>query len=80
MGWFSGIVVFVVCWWIAFFVTLPFGIQTSDVPGPGHVASAPVKPRLKIKAAIATVVAALGTAIIAWIIETDAIRFSGWTP
>jgi predicted secreted protein len=54
-------VVFVIFWWIGFFIALPFGVKTTDAPEPGHAASAPIRPRLWIKAAFATVVASLVT-------------------
>lgn len=51
------IVVFGCVWWIIFFITLPFGVTVSDTPEKGHASSAPEKPRLVLKAVIATVIA-----------------------
>ncbi|MBT3171056.1 MAG: DUF1467 family protein [Rhodospirillaceae bacterium] len=72
MSWFNVGLIFLIAWWLAWFLTLPFGIKTPEKVEPGHASSAPVKPRLWIKAAIATVIAAVITAILVVIIE------SGW--
>lgn len=79
MNWFSGIVVYVILWWLAFFTTLPFGVrpphEVGEVAEPGHVASAPVKPRLWLKAGIASAVAAVFWVIAYWLIVSDYISF-----
>jgi predicted secreted protein len=72
MNVFNIALIFLISWWLAWFLTLPFGVKTADKVELGHASSAPVKPHLKIKAAIATVLAAIFTAIIVVIIE------SGW--
>ena len=66
---FGIIVVFLIFWWIAFFVTLPFGIRTSENPEPGHAPSAPVRPRLWIKAAIATAASVIITGAFFGVVE-----------
>lgn len=59
----NGIVVYVILWWIVFFVALPIGVRTGDDSDeeitPGTVSSAPVNPRIGMKMAITTLVAAL---------------------
>ena len=46
MNWFSGIVVFVIIWWVVFFMALPIGVRSPDEAGveveQGHATSAPV--------------------------------------
>ena len=71
MSVFSVALIFVIAWWIGWFLTLPFGIKAPDKAEPGHATSAPVKPRLIIKAAIATAIACVLTAIITVIIMSD---------
>lgn len=71
MSWFNVGLIFLIAWWLAWFLTLPFGIKAPEEIELGHASSAPVKPRLWIKAAIATVIAAVITAIIVVIIESD---------
>ena len=69
MSWVTGILVYVIIWWMVLFVTLPFGISPQEDPVLGTVASAPAKPRLWLKAGITTVVAALIWAVW-WVIDT----------
>ena len=75
MGWFSGFVVFVVIWWCVFFTTLPWGVHPPDDPEPGHAASAPVKPRILLKAAVTTAISAVLWGVAYWLITADIISF-----
>ena len=76
MGAASIVLVFIIVWWLVFFMVLPYGIRTSDKPGrPGTVASAPIKPRLWLKAAITTGIAAVITGIIVGVVEADFLTF-----
>ena len=81
MSWVSGIVVFLVLWWLVFFVTLPFGVRAPHEAGetvePGHADGAPVRPRLWLKAAIATAITAVLWGIAYWLIASDLISFRG---
>jgi predicted secreted protein len=54
--------IYVVVWWITIFAVLPIGVRSQDEAGehlPGSDPGAPVAPRLGLKAAITTVVAAV---------------------
>lgn len=79
MGWFSSFVVFVVLWWVVFFLVLPWGVKApheiGEEPGPGHAPSAPVRPRLWLKAAIVTVIAAVLWGIFYYVNAADLISF-----
>ncbi len=79
MTWFSGMVVFVIIWWLVFFMTLPVGVRSPDEAGvevgPGHAASAPVRPRIGLKAGITTAISVVLWGIAYWIIEADLISF-----
>jgi predicted secreted protein len=75
MNWFSGVVVFVIIWWCVFFMTLPCGVRTPDQPEKGHAASAPINPRLWLKAGVTTLVAAVLWAAVHWLIVSDQISF-----
>jgi predicted secreted protein len=63
MGPVSGIVVFVVLWWVIFFTMLPIGVRTHDDEGtqgePGHADSAPIKPLMWRKVLATTLIAAV---------------------
>lgn len=61
MNIFTGLMVYVVIWWLVFFAVLPFGVRTAEEAGerlePGFADSAPTRPRLWLKAAVTTVLA-----------------------
>lgn len=67
---FGGIVVFTIVWWIFFFMLLPWGVRREETPEEGHDAGAPVRPMLWRKAFVATILGAIGTAAVYWIVET----------
>lgn len=71
----GGVVVYVLSWWFCFMLALPFGAAPRENPEPGHAESAPARPRLKLKALIATVGAAVMWLAIRQIIEADLISF-----
>ncbi|MBL9029795.1 MAG: DUF1467 family protein [Caedimonas sp.] len=59
MGWVSGIVVYVMIWWVLIFMILPWGVRPETRPVSGCAAEAPARPYLGIKFALTTVLAAL---------------------
>jgi predicted secreted protein len=69
----GAVVTFVVVWWLIFFMALPFGVQPDENPQPGNVESAPARPRLLAKALVSTVLAALATWGIGWLIGSGLI-------
>ena len=71
----SLIVVFVLSWWFCFFMALPFGATAPVSPEIGHADSAPARPRVGLKASIATVLGVLMTIVIWQIVEADLITF-----
>lgn len=75
MNWLVGIGMYVVLWWIAIFAVLPWGVKPSPLGDPGHAAGAPANPRLLLKAAITSVVAAVLWLIIYWAVTSDLIDF-----
>ena len=79
MTWFSTFLVFVVVWWLVFFMTLPFGARSFHEAGEnvetGNVESAPMKPRLWLKAGAATVIAAVITIGVYFLIDSGLLSF-----
>lgn len=68
-----GLIVYSLCWWMIWFMLLPIGIRTQAEEGkvvPGTPKSAPVKPMLWKKAGATTVIAALVTGLIYYLIVT----------
>ena len=59
MAWVTGIIVYVLVWWITLFAVLPLWVTPAEPDDPGHAAGAPQRPRLLLKMAITTVVSAL---------------------
>ena len=59
MGWVTGIVVYVLAWWITLFAVLPLWVTPADPDDPAHAAGAPQRPRMLLKLAITTVVSAV---------------------
>ncbi len=85
MSWASAVVVFVICWWLFFFMLLPVGVRTQgeardagEEDGavvPGTPESAPVRPRLWRKAAVATLLALLALGLFALVRQMDLVSF-----
>ena len=69
----GAVVTYVVTWWLIFFMALPFGAAPAEHPQPGTVESAPARPRLLVKVAVATVLAALATWALAWFIASGIV-------
>jgi predicted secreted protein len=59
MAWVTGIIVYVLVWWITLFAVLPLWVTPAEPDDPGHAAGAPQRPRMLLKIAITTVVSAL---------------------
>jgi predicted secreted protein len=59
MGLASGIAVYVVLWWVVLFAVLPWGVRPAEDLPPGADRGAPERPRLLLKAAVTTLVAAI---------------------
>ena len=69
MSVYTGIMVYLVIWWTVIFAVLPWGNKPPEVIEKGHATSAPAKPRLLIKFAVTTVIAA-----ILWVALDQAVR------
>lgn len=74
MGWVSGIATYVIIWWLVIFMVLPWGVRPIDADdvARGHAHGAPKRPRLGLKLAVTTVIAAVLWAI------ADVIVINGW--
>jgi predicted secreted protein len=54
------------CWWMVFYLTLPFGNKKEENPMLGHAKSAPSNPRVKLKMIVASGVTTIITLIFYW--------------
>ncbi|HUK59267.1 MAG TPA: DUF1467 family protein [Stellaceae bacterium] len=77
MNWFIGTAAYVIIWWVVIFMVLPFGVRRVDAPEAGHDAGAPQNPRLKLKAAVTTVVAGVLWLAFYWLVNSNLISFRG---
>ncbi len=75
MNWFTGILVYVIVWWLVLFTVLPWGHRNQVDPEPGTPESAPEKPRIWLKFLITTLIASLLWVIIWQVIEHDPFDF-----
>lgn len=75
MNWISGIAIYLVVWWLSLFLVLPWGvrpIEAHDV-AKGHAAGAPQRPRLWVKMAVTSLVAAILWLAVYYVVTTGAI-------
>ncbi|RAI60193.1 DUF1467 family protein [Roseicella frigidaeris] len=80
MGWFSGVVVYLLIWWVALFAVLPIGTQPNP-EGDEQTGwrGVPQRPQLLRKVVITTLVSAILWLAVFALIESDWISFrSGW--
>jgi predicted secreted protein len=75
MGWFNGVVVFTILWWVVFFCVLPFGIRPAGEADLGHDAGAPANPRIVLRASVTTGIALALFGLAWWIITSDFYSF-----
>lgn len=59
MTWLTGIVVYVLVWWVTLFAILPLWVTHSESGAPGHDPGAPQRPLLGRKLALTTAIAAV---------------------
>jgi predicted secreted protein len=71
----TGIMVYVLAWWMVFFCVLPFKIESIQKPTDGSMPGAPVNPNIKMKFWITTGIAALVWVLIDLAIRANFISF-----
>jgi predicted secreted protein len=59
MNWLTGIVVYILVWWVTLFAILPLWVSPSEPGELGHAAGAPRHPLLARKLALTTILAAI---------------------
>jgi len=77
MTWVTGIVVYLVVWWVTLFAVLPLWVTPAEPGDPGYAAGAPQRPQLGLKAAITTAVAAVVWLAIYIVIRSPWLSFRG---
>lgn len=74
MNIFTGLLVFVVLWWIIWFIALPIGVKTPEKVKVGNTESAPEKPRLWFKAGVTSIISVILTVIIMFLIDSGLLN------
>jgi len=77
MTWFTGILLYVLIWWLVLFMVLPWGAEPPDAPETGHEPGAPARPMLLRKALATTVLAAVVWLVVYAGIATELVTFEG---
>jgi predicted secreted protein len=76
MTWFTGLIVYILVWWLTLFAVLPFWTRpVADPDSPEHFSGAPEKPMLLRKVVATTLVSGVIWLGIWAIIESDLISF-----
>ena len=75
MNWFTGLMVYVILWWLVWFVMLPIGVKVPDEVEKGHAPSAPANPNLGIKFAATTLISGALWGVVYLVIAAEVISF-----
>jgi predicted secreted protein len=76
MNWFTGIVLYILIWWVALFAVLPIGTRTVNRPDEiSGWRGAPARPHMWMKVAVTTIVACVLWLAAFGLIESDWISF-----
>ncbi len=77
MDWGPGIVVFVIIWWLVLFCVLPWGVRQPHTLEAGHAAGAPENPRMWLRFAVTTLIAAALWGLANYVAASGWISFRG---
>ena len=80
MSWLTGVLLYVILWWLVLFAVLPFGNAPAAKPEEGHAESAPARPQLGLKALVTTLLAAVLWLGAYGVIQSDILVVSDMTP
>ena len=75
MNWFTGVMVYVILWWLVWFMMLPIGVKVPDEVEKGHATSAPSNPNLGIKCAATTLISGALWGVVYLVIAAEVISF-----
>lgn len=70
--------IYLLIWWVMLFTVLPLGVERHAEEGKGHDAGAPVRPDLKKKLIITTVLSGVLLLLIQILVITGVIRWGEW--
>lgn len=76
MNWVSGIVLYILIWWVALFAVLPIGMQPkAEADQASGWRGAPAAPRIARKVVLTSVVACVVWLLVYLVIESDMLSF-----
>ena len=76
MNWFTGLVLYVLIWWVALFAVLPIGTSPEARPdATSGWRGAPAKPRIWMKVGLTTIVAGIVWLLAFALIESNWVSF-----
>ena len=78
MGLISGIVVYIIMWWVAFFSVLPLKVKRQEKPLKGTDPGAPENPHLLFKFLLASGIAATMWVIYFTLVQTGVLNHEIW--
>jgi predicted secreted protein len=74
MGLVTGIIVYLLTWWLVLFAVLPIGVEPEENPDAAHMSGAPKDPKIKKKFIATTLISAFVWIIIYILIEADIVN------
>ena len=72
---FTGIVAYLIIWWLVLFTVLPWGVQRNQAPQTGEDHGAPLRARMWLKVGITTLIAFVVWGALFFAIEFDVFSF-----
>ena len=72
----SGIVVFVIIWWVAIFAVLPWGVKQPTVQDKGIMPGTPMQPNMKKVVLTTTLLSIVLWLLVYALVQSDIISFS----
>jgi predicted secreted protein len=77
MSWFTGVLLYVIIWWVLLFMVLPWGAKPPEEPESGHEPGAPARPMLGRKALATSLLAGVVWLLIYAGIQAEIVTFEG---
>lgn len=75
MSFFTGIIVYLMIFWVTLFTVLPWGNRAAENPEVGHAGSAPENPRIGKKFLITALLSTILWGIVYALVEAEIIDF-----
>jgi predicted secreted protein len=75
MNWFTGMIVYILVWWVTLFAVLPLWVVPAEPGELGHAAGAPKHPLLRRKILVTSLVAAVIWVVIYALVRSPWLSF-----